>query len=182
MGRILVLLTFAGLAAVFVIIYNAGDPVQSAAPQNSNATADGNKRSTKDSQSEKRGKAHSPRRATEKRGNYASKPSDDQKVDAPATDSSQKPTKPGAADPLLTVNSDSAPVYSTNSKRSKVLRVLKRGEKVRPDLEVLDSTGRWQVVRGQQKDKPGFVLEEQVERPPADSSKNKNGREQPKQF
>jgi hypothetical protein len=180
MGRILVLLTFAGLAAVFVIIYNAGKPVQSAAPANSNSTANGNRRPTRDSQPEKNGKAHSTRRA-EKRSNTASKASDDQGEVAPATDSSQKPTKAGA-DPLMTVNSDSAPVYSANSKRSKVLRVLRRGEKVRPDMEVLDSAGRWRIVRGQSKDKPGFVLEDQVERPPAESSKNKNGREQPKQF
>ena len=180
MGRILVLLLFVGLAAIFVVIYNAGIPGYTAAPSNSNVTAEGNKRATKDSQPEKRGKAHSSRRAAEKHSNVGSKAPAGPRESALATGSTGKPTDKNA-DPVLTVNSDSTPVYTANSKRSKVIRVLQKGEKVRPDVEVLDSNGRWRVVRGQQKEKPGFVLEDQI-RPAADSSKTQKDRETPKQF
>ena len=173
MGRILVLLLFAGLAGIFVVIYNAGIPVQSAAPTNSNATAEEKKRAIKDSRAEKQGKALSSRKAAGKRPIGGSQPSagpDEPPV--PATDSTGKPTNPNA-DPLLTVNSDSTPVYTANSKSSKVIRVLKRGERVRPDVEVLDSNGRWRVVRGQQKEKPGFVLEDQIRTSADQASKSK---------
>src|SRR4030095_5879990 len=82
---------------------------------------------------------------------------------------------------LMTVKSDS-PVYSANSKRSKVLRSLRRGEKVPPDLEVIDSEGRWRLVRGSGRGRPGFVREEQIEAPPnSASAKRKPDGEQPKQ-
>jgi hypothetical protein len=184
MGRILVLLTFAGLAAVFVIIYNTTTkPVQSAAASNSNASAQGNRR-TKPSQLDKKGRTPLARTASEKgnkRGSKAAASRTDSAMEGTVAAASKRDPVVGSSEPTMTVKSDSTPVYSANSKRSKVLRSLRRGEKVLPDLEVIDSEGRWRVVRGQ-KDKPGFVREEQIERRPDDaSSKNKPGREQSKQ-
>ena len=185
MGRILVLLIFAGLAAIFIVIYNAGNhPVQSAIPANSNGTAQGNKRQTKLSQAEKKDRVAShraPSQQSQKGRKQALSDSVGQQEGVPAAAANAKATDPNA-DSLMTVKTDSTPVYSANSKRSKVIRVLKRGDKVHPDLEVLDSQGRWRVVTGQQKDKPGFVRDEQIERPPAESSKKKTDSNQPKQF
>jgi len=186
MGRILVLLTFAGLAAAFLIIYNASwGPVQSSAPGNSNAAAQGNTRGSKSSQVDKKGRASLARTASGKHSKRVSK--------AASTGTEDTPSGPTAAaapnrEPVdrstesrLTVKSD-APVYAANSKRSKVLRNLRRGEKLPPDLEVIDSEGRWRLVRGSGKGKPGFVREEQIERPQDNaSSTNKQVRDQPKQ-
>ena len=180
MGRILVILTFAGLAAVFVIIYNSEfKPVQSSAVSNSN-TAQGNSRRSNASQSDKKNRATSQHTASRKGRKYAS---------PKAAASDQEPSTAGDAaadrkrasseavgESTATVKSDSAPVYSTNSKRSRVLRVLKRGEKVQPDVEIIDSGGRWRVVRGQ-RDKAGFVREEQIEQPATKSTNGKPIRE-----
>jgi hypothetical protein len=185
MGRILVLLTFAGLAAAFVIIYNTSNqPVQSAVPSNSNGPAQGNTRSTKASQVDKKGRTSLPR-SVSGRGN----PRHFSKAGATPTEDVTEAPKPAAAKRESidsrsdsTVKSDSTPVYSANTKRSKVLRSLKRGEKLPPDLEVIDSEGRWRLVRGSGKGKPGFVREEQIERPgDTVSSKSKPPPEQPKQ-
>ena len=183
MGRILVLLTFAGLAAAFVIIYNASwDPVQSSAPGNSNAAAQGNTRGSKSSQADKKGRASSPRTAsgrgsTKKGSNVTATPTSGT-AEIAATAPKREPID-ATSD---SVKSDSTPVYSANTKRSKVLRSLRRGEKLPPDLEVIDSEGRWRLVRGSGKGKPGFIREEQIERPSENTtSRNKAVSEQPKQ-
>lgn len=180
MGRILVLLTFAGLAAAFVIIYNATNkPVQSALPTNSNASAQGNTRGTKPPGLDRKGRFPSPRTAS-KKGNVRSSTATANRTEGTAAAGPNQEPIDAGAEQSMTVKTDSTPVYSTNSKRSRVLRRLRRGEKVAPDLEVIDSEGRWRVVKGSEKDKPGFVRDEQIERPPTDvSSKKKPGREQP---
>jgi hypothetical protein len=183
MGRILVLLTFAGLAAAFVIIYNARFELVQSAPSNSNASAQGNKR-TKSSELDKKGRASLPRTASERGRKHVSRATAKWTVDATVTPDVGSPKREKVdanSESLMTVKSDS-PVYSANSKRSKVLRSLRRGEKVPPDLEVIDSEGRWRLVRGSGRGKPGFVREEQIEQPTDDAaSRNKAVREQPKQ-
>jgi hypothetical protein len=183
MGRILVLLTFAGLAAAFVIIYNSSfQPVQSASPGNSNASAQGNTRSTKSSQVDKKGRTSLARTASGKRSKHVSKAISTGTEDTTAGPAATAPSRESIDATSDSVKSDSTPVYSANTKRSKVLRSLRRGEKLPPDLEVIDSEGRWRLVRGSGKGKPGFVREEQIERPSDDaSSKRKPAGEQPKQ-
>jgi hypothetical protein len=182
MGRILVLLTFAGLAAVFVIIYNARfEPVQSAVTTNSNAAAQGNTRRTKPGQLDQKKRAQSPRTRSAKWNKYPSTASANRTEDDAAAAVDRKAAD-ARSDPLMTVKADSTPVYSANTKRSKVLRRLRRGDKVQPDLEVIDSEGRWRLVKVPGRGKPGFVRDEQIERPLTDgSSKNKQVGEQPKQ-
>lgn len=180
MGRILVLLTFAGLAAVFVIIYNSEFPTaQSSAVSNSN-TAQGNSRRSTTSQSDKKNRATSPHKATQKGSRYASPRTgaNDPEASAPgaAAADPKRASSEAGGEPTATIKTDSAPVYSTNSKRSRVLRVLKRGEKVQPDVEIVDSGGRWRVVRPQ-RDKAGFVREEQIEQPATKSTNGKPIRE-----
>src|SRR4030095_305332 len=45
------------------------------------------------------------------------------------------------------VKTDAAPVYSYNSMTSSVVEVLKKGEQVETNLEVIDSERRWILVR-----------------------------------
>ncbi len=182
MGRILVLLTFAGLAAAFLIIYNASNkPAQSGTVSNSNASKQGNSRTTKPSQVEKAKHASSAgavygRKIGAVSGRKNRNPSKS------ATDPTEATTPPtpnkapagNSDDKLITVKNNSTPVYSANTKHSKVLRQLRRGDRLRPDLEVIDSEGRWNVVKGKEKEKPGFVRDDQIERPQKDPSSSKN--------
>jgi hypothetical protein len=184
MGRILVLLTLVGLVAAFFVIYNTSlGPPQVRTSSNSNAPSNGNTRSTKSSHLDKGPGSSQTGAASGKRSGRSSGSSRDaSETETPdeADKREDTPAKAQAGDgsePLPTIKTDSTPVYEVNSKRSKVLRRLNRGEKVRPDLEVLDSEGRWRIVRGKGKEKAGFVREEQIERRPSDSStaKNKQG-------
>ena len=166
MGRILVLLTFACLIAAFVIIYNTGNlPVQSGIIKNSNVSTQGNTRTTKTSQIDKTNRAARTARVAEKKRRSISRPTTDQ-MEASVGESLIKSAAESSDDPRITVKNDSTPVYAANSKHSKVLRRLRRGERVHPDVEIIDSEGRWRVVKGPQKEKPGFVRDEQIERTP----------------
>jgi hypothetical protein len=64
------------------------------------------------------------------------------------------------------VKTEAAPVYSYNSMTSSVVEVLKKGEQVETNLEVIDSEGRWILVRKQQQNQSGFVRSENLERRP----------------
>ena len=61
------------------------------------------------------------------------------------------------------VKADSAAVYSFNSPRSPVVRVLRKGDKVETNLEVIDSGGRWSLIQAEQL-RSGFVRTENLER------------------
>jgi hypothetical protein len=168
MGRILVLLTFACLIAAFVIIYKTGNlPVQSGIIKNSNVSTqgNGNTRATKHSQIDKTNRAARTGRVADRRRKTISKSTTDQ-LEASVPESLIKATAESGDDPRITVKSDSTPVYAANTKQSKVLRRLRKGERVRPDVEIIDQEGRWRVVKGREKEKPGFVRDEQIERTP----------------
>jgi hypothetical protein len=64
------------------------------------------------------------------------------------------------------VKTEAAPVYSYNSTTSSVVEVLKKGEQVETNLEVIDSEGRWILVKKQQHNQSGFVRSENLERRP----------------
>jgi hypothetical protein len=166
MGRILVLLTFACLIAAFVIIYNTGNlPVQSGIVKNSNVSTQGNTRTTKTSQIDRTNPAARTGRVADKKRKFISKATTDQ-MEASVAESLIKSTAQSSEDPRITVKNDSTPVYAANSKQSKVLRRLRKGERVHPDVEIIDAEGRWRVVKGPQKEKPGFVRDDQIERTP----------------
>jgi hypothetical protein len=63
----------------------------------------------------------------------------------------------------VNVKSDSAAVYSFNSPRSPVVRVLRKGDKVETNIEVIDSGGRWSLIQAEQF-RSGFVRSENLER------------------
>jgi hypothetical protein len=175
MGRILVVLTFGCLAATFVVIYNISNKtVQTGTIDNSNGSTQRNARATKISQHDERKRTAVPGRVS-KRGKKVSPASTEKERTESTTtvipDKAQ--IESGDDSPQMTVKNDSAPVYSLNSKRSSILRLLRKGEKVGPDVEIIDSEGRWIVVKPQEKGRSGFVRDDQIERPVKDPSSRK---------
>lgn len=165
MGRILVLLTFVSLAATFVVIYNISNkPLQTRTVDNSNGSGQRDGRPTRLSQQDKRKQT-----AASARGSSKSKKArtTSEKKDGTESTTTVVPDRAQVenSDPSMTVKNDSTPVYSVNSKRSSVVRRLRKGEKVEPDIEVIDSEGRWIVVKGREKERSGFVRDEQIARP-----------------
>jgi len=55
-------------------------------------------------------------------------------------------------------------VYSSNTPRSSVVEELKKGDQVETNLEVMDSHGRWSLVRANGQNQSGFVRTEDLER------------------
>jgi len=62
------------------------------------------------------------------------------------------------------VKGDSTPVYLVNSRDSSILWLLKKGDKVATDVEVTDRQGRWSIVKKGELTRPGFVLDENLQR------------------
>ena len=61
-----------------------------------------------------------------------------------------------------TVTTDSATVYSFNYTGSSIVHVLRKGDTVETKLEVVDSKGRWQLIRAGD-NSSGFVRSETLE-------------------
>jgi len=70
------------------------------------------------------------------------------------------------------VKTDSAAVYSTNSSRSPVVRLLKKGDTVETNLEIMDSSGAWSLVRTGESQRSGFVRSENLDRPKLAASRD----------
>jgi hypothetical protein len=181
MGRILVVLTFACLAATFVVIFNINNKaVQTGTIDNSNGSTQRNARATKVSQHDERKRAAVPGRVSSRGKKVSSASTEENRTDSTTTvirDKAQIENSDDASQ--MTVKNDSAPVYSLNSKRSSVLRLLRKGEKVGSDVEIIDSEGRWIVVKPQEKGRSGFLRDDQIEQPIKDrpSRKTKQVRE-----
>jgi hypothetical protein len=175
MGRILVLLTFASLAATFVVIYSISNKaVQTGTIDNSNGSTQRNARATKVSQHDERKEAAIPGRASSRRKQAKPTSTEKDRTESTTTVISDKAQIEKSDDASqMTVKNDSAPVYSLNSKRSSVLRRLRKGEKVGSDVEIIDSEGRWIVVKAQEKERSGFVRDDQIERPVKNPSSRK---------
>jgi len=76
------------------------------------------------------------------------------------------PKEPPPAVDLVHANvkTDSAPVYLSNSSRSPVVRLLRKGDTVETNLEVMDSSGTWSLVRTGDSQRSGFVRSENLDR------------------
>jgi hypothetical protein len=164
MGRILVLLAAVCLVAAFAIMYKIDNNVASSNINASTAAGQQNKRAEKAGQAEKK-PYRSPGKVAGKKGtNYSGSLSVSDPAESDATDDVGIP-QPDAQDGRdAAVKPDSAPVYSLNSKNSKVLRSVKRGERLKTDIQVIDSEGRWSVVKGKGQSRPGFVRDEDLDR------------------
>jgi hypothetical protein len=62
-----------------------------------------------------------------------------------------------------TVTADTLPVYVTNSSRSRVLRVLNKGDHVQRDLAVIDSVGHWSLITVPGQRLSGYVRTEDID-------------------
>ena len=62
-----------------------------------------------------------------------------------------------------TVTADTVPVYVTNSPKSRVLKVLNKGDHVQRDLAVIDSVGHWSLVNVPGQRISGYVRTEDVD-------------------
>lgn len=62
------------------------------------------------------------------------------------------------------VRGEYTPVYSVNSRDSKVVKLLNKGDRVATDLEVTDAKGKWTIVKKGDMTRPGFVLGETLQR------------------
>jgi hypothetical protein len=68
------------------------------------------------------------------------------------------------ADPSnASVKTDSAVAYSFNSQGSPVVYVLKKGDTVETSLELVDSAGRWSLIRMRDSNRSAFVRSENLE-------------------
>jgi hypothetical protein len=163
------------LAATFVVIYNISNKaVQTGTANNSNASTQGNARPTKPSQQDKRKRAVVPETVSSKSKKSRPASAKNERTESTTTVISDKAQFENSNDASqVTVKNDSTPVYSLNSKRSSVLRRLRKGEKLDPDVEIIDSEGRWSIVKGRERERSGFVRDEQIERPSKNTSSRK---------
>ena len=69
------------------------------------------------------------------------------------------------------IKTEAAAMYATNSSRSPIVRLLKKGDRVESNLEVIDSKGRWSLVQTNELSRPGFVRSEDLERQKTSAAK-----------
>jgi hypothetical protein len=158
------------LVVVFIVLYNTPLPALTNRITGSQSPARDSQQAAKDSASKKDASTTKTEASTRRSGHSRrSHPAADPSPNITAT----KPIQPDGQsipdDPRATVKSDSAPVYSMNSRDGSVVRVLKKGDKVRTDIEVVDNFGRWHVIGTSPERPTGFVRNENLE-PPAKSS------------
>lgn len=162
MGRLLLTLSAACLVTTFVILWKI--PFDPAKIYSSFKNEANNTRPAKDSNPEKKpdtphaigvkkkARANSSKAlsVTDMRSNVRDvEPTPESEV---GQDASQK-----------NVKSDSAAVYTVNSSDSAILKLLKRGDRIETDIEVIDTEGRWSLVKGVEEKRSGYVRSENLE-------------------
>ncbi|HXG66265.1 MAG TPA: hypothetical protein VNO70_14280 [Blastocatellia bacterium] len=173
MGRIIVFLGIVCLAATFLLVLYMPFPLQlmgqsSGGTQESAQPSKAPPEEEKQSPARGKGRKKSVGKAAQPRGQETAEA---QATDAP-TAAADQPYDPRQA----VVKSDRTPIYSLNSPTSDVLNLLRRGEKVRTELEVIQQDGTWSVVQGKGQ-RAGYVKAENLER--GQSSKSTPGRASP---
>jgi ATP-dependent 26S proteasome regulatory subunit len=159
-GRIILILTAACLLATFLIIANSTfKPVTSASPKaeevKKKAEKDRPMKREHDSHAKtakqwqaKRSQPYSVNKSKEGSVGVVVMPEEDNNQDV------------GHA----IVKGEHTPVYSVNSRDSSVMKLLMRGDRVATDLEVTDVQGKWTIVKKGDLTRPGFVLDENLQR------------------
>ena len=162
MGRIILILTAACLLATFMIISNSTfKPITSASP----AKEEVSKKAERD---RPRKPEQSSRASVTKKGaKNGSQPSSaanskEGSVGAAAMEEEEEHQDQDVAHAI--VKGDYTPIYSVNSRQSSVVGLLKKGDKVATELEVLDEKGKWTIVKKGDLTRPGFVLDANLQR------------------
>jgi len=162
MGRIILVLIAASLLATLIIIRNSSFKPTTSASQTPEAVS-------KKAEKEHAVKPEQPSRAkTVKKGATNTSQSynaNNPKEASVSTAGSKEEEKEGRdQDGNAFVKSEGTPVYSVNSRQSNIMRLLKRGDRVGTDLEVMDEKGKWTIVRKPDLSRPGFVLDENLQK------------------
>jgi ATP-dependent 26S proteasome regulatory subunit len=159
-GKVILILTAACLLATLVIISNSSfKTATSASPK----VEEVKKKAEKDRpmKREQDSRAKTAKQGTAKRSQpYSVNKSKEGSVGVgvmPEEDNNQD-----AAHAII--KGEYAPVYSVNSRDSSVVKLLKRGDRVATDLEVTDAQGKWTIVKKGDLTRPGFVLDENLQR------------------
>jgi hypothetical protein len=161
-GRIILILTVACLLATFMIISNSSfKPATNASPTKEEVSKKAEKDRTR------KPEQTSPAKTTNKGATNSSQPSSatnskESSVGAGAMEEGEKNRDQDVAHAI--VKDNYTPVYSVNSRQSSVVGLLKKGDKVATELEVLDEKGRWTIVKRGDLTRPGFVLDANLQR------------------
>jgi hypothetical protein len=166
-GRFLLFSAIVGSVVIFVIVLRTPNPLPwihgfSSGPtlteQSSQPSPPAASRATPAVVQKKKAKNNASRPANASRVESAFKNIETTPVDLLSPQDEQRRT-------AVTVKTDSAAVYPVNSAASPILQLLQRGDRVVPDIEVLDMSGRWTLVRAIGYDGSGYVRSESLERP-----------------
>jgi len=161
MGRLILILTAVGLLGIFVIISKTSLKSNTIA----SPTAD---EAAKKTEKERPVKAERDSRANAGRRekvNRSRKPVNTDNPSESSIDVADTDVEDQLPDPThATVKGNDTPVYSVNSRESGVVSRLKKGDKVSTDLEITGTNGRWTLVKKSDLRRPGFVLDEGLQR------------------
>jgi len=147
-----------------MIISNSSfKPTTSASPTNEEGSKKAEKERPRKAAQSSRAKT-ATKGATNRSQPYSSKDSRDGSVSAASTEKEEENQSRDEDILHAIVKADYTPVYSVNSRQSNVVKLLKKGDRVATDLEVIDEKGRWTIVRKGDLSRPGFVLDENLQR------------------
>jgi cytoskeletal protein RodZ len=167
-GKVLLILIAACLLATFMIINRSSFiPTTSPSQTNENVSTKAEKDQGKPEQSSrsKAAKKGTTNRSQRSGVTNSTKDSDGTAVVQEKGKEKEKESNREQDFANAIVKGDDTPVYSVNSRQGTVVRMLKKGDKVATDLEVIDAKGKWTVVRKGDLSKPGFVRDENLQRP-----------------
>lgn len=161
MGRIIPILTAACLVATFLIISNSSfKSATSAPPKDEEVNKKVEKGRARKKEQDSRTKIGKKGAMSTSPAHSANTPKDGSGVFVVMSEEENNQQDLAHA----IVKGDSTPVYSVNSRDSSIVRLLKKGDSVATDLEVIDAKGKWTIVRRGDLVRPGFVLDENLQR------------------
>lgn len=161
MGKIILVLTAACLLATFMIISNSSFKTATSAPPKNEDVS----KKTQNSRAIKREQDSRARIAKKAGANKSQRNKANNSDEGSVGVVADAEEEQNVEDPAhAIVKGDSTPVYTVNSRDSSVLWLLKKGDKVATDVEVIDGQGRWSIVKKGELTRPGFVLDENLQR------------------
>ena len=175
MGRVLLVLIAACLVATFFIINNSSFRPNIIGASTKTEEAKQKSEKERPGKREKESRAGIPTRSSAIRSHANSVAANSIKSAGTLKESGVADDTEVVQDPShATVKGDETPVYSVNSKDSSIVKLLNKGDWVSTDLDVIDVSGRWTIVKKSDLSKPGFVQPENLQ--PAKATKKKENK------
>ena len=171
MGRLLLVLSAACLVFTFVMLWKIPfDPGRIFSSPRSGAE---NTQPTKVTDSKKKPDTPQATRGRKKAKAGPSRASSVAESKSNVRDVEPAPSLEGGQEPSqASVKSDSAAVYTVNTSESEILRLLRKGDSVKTDLEVIDREGRWSLIKGAKEKRSGYVRSDNLETKQPSKRKN----------